>query len=88
MEPLKLAAETVLMIWSRIALKSEARAARDTVFSEASAAASALVFSWFRRSEMVEPAEFATSTVDWARWSESLTASSEEMSEREFCAMA
>ena len=73
--PLKLALEMVLPIWSRSAAKSFDSAVRLAVSSEASEAASALVRSWFRRSETVSPAETATSTVEEARLIESFTAS-------------
>src|SRR5665647_2324495 len=86
--PLKLALAMVLATWLRRATKSLAMAVRLLVSSEASEAASALAFIWFNRSEMVSPAEMATSTVDWPRWIEFFTSSRAPMSDREFWAMA
>ena len=66
------------MIWATSDWKSELIAARSEVDSEVSDASSALDFTWFSRSEMVWPAVTATSSTEEARFSESVTAPSEE----------
>ena len=65
--PLKFAFCTIAVIWSRKAVKSAFKALRLAVSSEASAAASALAFSSFSKSEIDWPADRATSTVDTPR---------------------
>ena len=72
--PLKDAFCTMVVIWSRSAVKSAFRALRLAVSSEESAAARALPFSSFKRSEIDCPAEIATSTVETPRFKLSLTA--------------
>ena len=62
--PLNSALLTALVIWPRMDLYSSARAVRLVESRPASAAESAFSFSCRSRSEMVSPAEIATSAVD------------------------
>jgi hypothetical protein len=62
--PLKSALLTALEIWALSEANSSASAARLVVFRPASAAARAFSFICRSRSEMLSPAEIATSTVD------------------------
>ena len=78
----------VLVIWSRSELKSVARALRLVLSSDVSDAASAFSFICVSRSEIDSPADEATSMVEDARFSESLTASRDETVERWLWAMA
>src|SRR3954470_13280435 len=55
---------TMVVIWSRKAVKLAFSAWRLAVSSEGSAAASALVFNWISRSEMDWPADKATSIAE------------------------
>ena len=75
------------MIWTISDWKSELSAARSEVESEVSDASSVLALIWFRRSDTVCPVETATSRTEEARFSESVTAPSEETWERWLWAM-
>ena len=74
LEPLKSALVTTLVIWSRSDLNSSLSAVRLAVSSVVSAEASAFSFICVSRSEMLSPADRATSIVDWPRLRESFTA--------------
>src|ERR1700757_3825797 len=76
--PLNEAFEATVVIWSRRDLKSVFRDVRLVASSEVSEAARALAFICCSRLEICVPADMATSMVDWARFSESFTASNEE----------
>ena len=86
--PLNSALFTTFASWSRSALKSSFRAVRLAASRVVSEAARAFSFIWSRVSEMLSPAERATSTVEIERWRESLTAFSAPEFERWFWAMA
>ncbi len=86
--PLNDAFDRVLVIWSRSELKSVAMALRDVESSDVSEAARAFSFIWVSRSVTESPADIATSTTDEPRFSESLTASSDETVARWLWAMA
>ena len=86
--PLKVALETALATWSRMALKSSLRAVLEAVSRLVSEAAKAFSFICRSRSETASPPAMATSTVDCERCRESLTAFREPEVARWFWAMA
>ncbi len=82
--PLNEALLMVEVIWSRSELKSVCMAARDVESSDVSEAARALDFIWVSRSVIESPADIATSTTEALRFSESVTASSDDTVARWF----
>jgi len=86
--PLNEALAMVEVIWSRSELKSVCMALRDVVSSDVSEAARAFDFIWVSRSVIESPADIATSTTEELRFSESVTASSDDTVARWFWAMA